>query len=167
MANLALVERNDPHFQRDLRKSRPSVWCVAQWLGNRGYDVLVPAAKERPEIEDMDEYADKGDLFISGLGRENHRVEVKRRVSLSFSGLKDWPYPTMIVDAAHCWDRAAQKPVVYVILNPEMTVSAIVRAESAPRWSQSRRWDRFKGRERDFYECQMSDVEFRTLPRTL
>jgi len=101
----------------------------------------------------MSEFSDDGDLEIL------QRIEVKRRMSLTFSSAKDFPYPTLIVDACHCFDKARPKPYAYVILNREMNAAFIVDVKATrPHWVKTTKQDRFKGRERSFYECPIEHI---------
>lgn len=157
------LEKNDPHFVADLRNSREALWRAARWLGDHGgFEVIIPALKIRPSIEDASRFSDDGDLFVSGKGRDRERIEVKRR-GFTFTDRSDYPFPTVIVDAAHIWDKADPKPFAYLILNQPMTTCAVVKGETFPDWKAVRRMDRHKNREREFYEAPLSCVSFHRL----
>ena len=114
-------EDSDPSFIADLRKSKESVAVAAKWLSEKGYPVIVRPTFERPSVEQMDEYADDGDIEIV------QRIEVKRRQQLTFTSREDFPYETVIVDACHCYDRARPKPYAYIIFNREMTAAFVMQ----------------------------------------
>lgn len=154
MTTAADIERDDPHFIDDLRRSREAVEVAARWLGSRGLPVIVHPTFERPSAERMSEYSDGGDLGIV------QRVEVKRR-GIAFTCAGDYPYPSVFVDARHCFDRARPKPYAYLILNSGMThaISVDVRATRAS-WETVERVDRFKGRTRAWYACPVGQVHF-------
>lgn len=150
-------DRDDPTFIADLRESVKAVEVVAQWLNAKGYSVVIRPTFERPSPAQMGEYADEGDLEVL------QRVEVKRRLTLTFTGKDDFPYESLIVDACHCFDRARPKPYAYVILNREMTVALVVRTATREAWTRTRKHDRQKGRDREFYECPLDLVTVENL----
>jgi hypothetical protein len=148
-------DEQDPTFVADLLESADYVWIVAKWMSQLGYDVRIPATKIRPSATEMAKYADNGDLFITKNGAEK-RIEVKRRPDLHFQEPKDFPYPTIIVDAAHCFDNAVPKPDTYVILNSKATHAITISVASTRNlWQLTQKYDRFKKRNRLFYECPM------------
>jgi hypothetical protein len=151
-------DSQDPTFLTDLRDSRKAVEVVASWLSSQGYPVVVRPTFERPDPSAMAEFADDGDLEIL------QRVEVKRRRSLTFTSREDFPHPTLIVDACHCYDRARPKPYAYIILNREMTTAFVVDCRTTrPHWAKVTKHDRFKNRERHFYECPIHLVRVERL----
>lgn len=144
---------SDPTFLDDLRDSQESVERVAKWLRGKGYPVVVRPTFERPDPAMMAEFSDAGDLEIL------QRVEVKQRKSLTFTSKEDFSYSTIIVDACHCFDNARPKPFAYVILNREMTAAFVVPSSTRAHWRQVVKRDRFKNRDRNFYECPMEHVQ--------
>ena len=155
MADLADVERDDPTFVEDLRRSAAAVWRVAQWLHARGNNVTIRPLRVREDIRQMSDYADTGDLEII------QRVEVKHR-DLDFNDKESFraKFATMIVDVAHTWDQARPKPYAYVVVNRAETVAAIVMGHTFPRWQRVKRWDKKKNREREFYVCPVDEILF-------
>lgn len=144
-------ERDDPNFVADLTESHKAVEKAAAWLRNKGYPVIVRPTFVRPDVSERGEYADDGDIEIL------QRIEVKRRISMTFSGEGDFPYDTLIVDACHCYDKANPKPYAYIIFNRDMTAAFIVDVKSTRRhWQRTTRADRQKARVREFYECPVS-----------
>jgi len=146
-------DTSDPTFLDDLRESQESVERVAKWLRSKGYPVVVRPTFERPDPSAMAEFSDAGDLEIL------QRVEVKQRKSLTFTSKEDFSYTTIIVDACHCFDNARPKPFAYVILNREMTAAFVVPSSTKGHWRQVVKRDRFKNRDRKFYECPMEHVQ--------
>ena len=142
-------EQDDPGFIQDLRDSKEAVAVAAKWLCNKGYPVVMRPVFERPTASDMREYADEGDLEII------QRIEVKRRQNLEFTSKQDFPYPTVIVDVCHAYDRAHPKPYAYIIFNKSMDRALIIEGRTHGAWAKTRKQDRFKNREREFYECPL------------
>lgn len=156
-------DRDDPNFVRDLEDSMAAVSRAAKWLSGFGYDCVVPPLKVRPTVDERAAYRDHGDMFISGHGKYNVRVEVKHRPKIHFTGRHDWPYFTMIVDAAHLWDDAEVKPLAYIIMNDDLTACAVVRGMTAERWQRVERYDPGKKRNRTFYEAPLEVVEWHSI----
>lgn len=148
-------ERDDPTFIADLRKSREAVDVAAGWLSEHGYPVIVRPTFERPHVGVKSEFADTGDLEIV------QRVEVKRRVDMDFTSKTNFPYPTVIVDACHCFDNAKPKPYAYFVFNRSMTAALIVNTrETAAQWIRTSKFDNKKQRTRSFYECAIECTTF-------
>lgn len=160
MGNLDRYERDDPTFAADLKSSDAAVIRVALWL-RRCYSnhVHLPPLRVRPTVEEMAEYGDGGDLFISKDGVSWKRIEVAVR-ALAFTSAKDFPYRSIIVDAAHRWDRADPKPYAYIRLNKAVTHAAIISAATAEHWKRTTRRDAGKQRDRTFLECPIEHVQF-------
>lgn len=147
------LDITDPTFVDDLRDSQIAVDVVARHLSGLGYPVHVNPVQVRPDPSVRAEYADKGDLVISQV------IEVKHRKELSFTGKADFPYPSIIVDVCHTFDRARPKPYAYVILNKPMTVAFVIRSATRARWFKTEKFDRHANRTRSFYECPIEHVE--------
>jgi hypothetical protein len=158
--SLQNFNRDDPSFPSDLEESQIAVWRVARWLVERGNNVTVRATHVRDTLENMADFSDEGDIEIV------QRVEVKRRPDIEFRSRETFPYDSIIVDVAHAWDRARPKPFTYIILNASRTYAAIVRGETFKWWTKTKKRDRFKKRDRTFYECPIEHVTFISLADT-
>lgn len=152
------LDDTDPLFPEDLAASNEHVWKVARWFQSVGIAAAVQPIRLRPTPEERGEYGDNGDLLIV------QRVEVKQR-RFDWSGRGDFPYPTIIVDVCHSWDRAFPKPYAYVITNESVTQAIIVLGSTAGAWKRESRFDGRIGRMRDFYECPLEHAQFRSLVR--
>lgn len=150
-------DKLDPTFIEDLRASQKSVELVASWIRKRGTPVIIRPTFERPDQSQKFEYSDNGDLEIL------QRIEVKQRKSLTFVSKSDFKYPSIIVDCCHAYDKARPKPYAYVILNREMTCGFIVMNDTFKHWQRLTKWDRFKSRDRQFYECPIEHAIFADL----
>ena len=148
-----MYDRDDPTFVQDLLRSDVHVDLIARWLFGSGYDPVVPPLRVRDAPENMRQYADAGDIFVG-----NHRIECKQR-GLRFTGLSDFPYPTIIVDAAHCWDNADTKPFCYMLTDKKIESCVVVRASTYPFWCKTNKYDAAKHRHRAFYECPIGRCE--------
>lgn len=144
------IDTTDPTFVSDLLNSQNAVWKVAKWLNIQGYNITVRPTAIRPDASQMASYADQGDLEII------QRIEVKQRPDLHFTCRDDFPYPTVIVDVCHTWDKAIVKPYAYIICNAEVTAALIVLGSTRKQWTQVTKYDTKRNRERHFYECPIS-----------
>jgi hypothetical protein len=154
-------DEDDPNFVPDLLKSRKVVHIAARWLMSLGYNVKVRPTRIRPDPTEMSRYADDGDL-VCVLGR----LEVKQRPSIAFSSVHEFPYPSIIVDACHIWDRAQPKPYAYLIFDNDCSHCYIIKGTTRSRWARKFRWDREKKRLRCFYECPLSCCICVEIPHT-
>jgi len=151
-------QKNHARFLSHLDKSTTAVWCVAQWLCNRGYQATVLPATKAANPSEWKDHADVGDILLS------QRIEVKR-LSVEFSGREDWPFgEDFIVCAKHAWDRAKPKPHAFIILSANMGHAAIVKGDTFGRWRVEKRKDsRYNGIEQEFYLCPLDDIEWRII----
>jgi hypothetical protein len=116
--------------------------------------VTIRSLQVRPSVDEMAKYADVGDLEIV------QRVEVKRRLDIDFDDRESFPFPTVIVDVAHTWDKARPKPFAYLIFNASMTCCCIVMGTTSLHWQRVEKSDRAKKRTRTFYECPVQYCHF-------
>lgn len=158
MTRLENIEKNDPHFVKDLKKSDLHVKKVIKWLKEKGFDAKRKPHGVREKIEDMSKFSDDGDIEVTVDGKKE-RFEAKQRF-LKFSSKKTFPYKTLIVDTAHTWDRANPKPKAYVITNDICSCCFVVKTETFKYWIKKRRWDSKKKRMRTFYECPIEHAKF-------
>ncbi len=152
-------DASDPTFVDDLMKSKGAVERAARWLSDQGIPVVIRPTFIRPDASRMGEFSDDGDLEII------QRVEVKRRVTTHFTGRRDFPYASVIVDVCHAYDNARQKPYAYLIFNADMTCLIVIDCKATrDKWFKVSKADRLKGRERSFYECPVDCVKFVAIP---
>jgi hypothetical protein len=160
MTDLSRYEIDDANFVNDLKESDKHVEFIADWLRkSKGLNVRKRELKIRPNVEDMSEYSDDGDLEIIFDNGNIDIVEVKRR-SLNFTSkldfIKNYPnYDSLIIDVAHGWDKKDPKPAGYILTNYAVTHCFIVYAKTRKYWLKRRRWDKVKKRMRNFYECPL------------
>jgi hypothetical protein len=149
------LDEQDPTFRADLEDSSRWVQKVASWLHDSGNRVVLNPVRFRPSSDRLEEYSDDGDLGII------HRLEVKHR-NLSFTGAEDFPYPTIIVDAARLWDEAKPKPYGYILLNQKGTHAAVALGRDWKKWKKTKRKDsmRTPPREREYYEAPVHTLRF-------
>jgi hypothetical protein len=152
--DVARYEIDDPNFIEDLEDSKEFVWMAARWLSELGYNVTIKPTFVRPSVENMGEYSDNGDLEIV------QRVEVKHRPDIEFTSKESFPYPTIIVDVAHVWDRAKPKPFAYIIFNADASGCLVVKGSTNNRWEKVSKFDTKKNRQREFYECPLELCEY-------
>lgn len=106
--------------------------------------VRVPPLRIRPAEHLMNKFSDDGDLFFKNL-----RFEVKQR-RLEFTSIDDFPYDDIIVDVAHAWAKAQQKPYAYIIYSRNLSVKFVILGKTSSQWKIQQKRDRFKNRLRRF-----------------
>lgn len=149
-----IPESYHPNFLKNLRRSRVAVNKAADWLSADGYAVIIKPVFERPDISQIDDYSDLGDLEIV------QRVEVKWR-GIKFTSVKDFPYPTIIVDACRCYDQAHPKPHGYVLYSTDLLHAVFINVrETIVSWKKVAKDDHEKGVVRNFYECPIELGKF-------
>jgi hypothetical protein len=152
-------DRDDPTFVDDLKHSDAAVIRTGLWFRRQlGKHVYFPPLRIRPTSEEMADYSDGGDLFISDDGEVWKRIEVTVR-GFPFKCRKDFPYPTIIVEAVHRYEAANPKPAGYVRLSSTLTHAAMIGAETRASWIETCRRDVAKKRDRRFLECPMEFVK--------
>jgi hypothetical protein len=149
------VNNPDVSFKEALNKSKEYVSQTANWLLEKGYPVTINPTFFRPHISERNEYSDHGDLTVQ------FNVEVKHRPDMFFTKKEDFPYNSIIVDDAVCYDKMRTKPYAYFIWNAEGTVSILVDVRKTERhWIKLVKFDRFKKIDRTFYECPIKYCSF-------
>ena len=134
-------------FQRDLLDSIDSVWTVARFLSDSGYDVEVPVTKVIANGQRREDFTDNGDLFIK------KPIEVKRRVNMNFRSLEEYPFDTVFVDTLHHWTEMKNKPLGYFILNKEATGAITIHGSTRDSWIVETKFQAARGRERTMLLC--------------
>ena len=146
---------NHAKFLKHLDASGAGVDRVMQWLLSRGHVVTRQPSSRAPSHQDWKAHVDRGDLFL------HKRIEVKH-LSQCFSSSDDWPYPSVMICAAHSFDASQPEPHAYILLNTEMTYAAIIMvADTKNRWWIEKRPDhRYTDVVQRFYFIKKSDVKF-------
>jgi len=149
------LERDDPTFVDDLHKSHPAVVRVGEWLSAKGYIVQVPTPEARDKIEDRHNFSDGGDIFID-VANFVRIIEVKQRRNIDFTGLADYPYPTIFIDSVSKYDRKNPKPWLYFIVNRGLTTALVIKGTTPNRWGKTKKYDKQKSRSEAFYVADTS-----------
>jgi len=145
-------------FQGVLADSQRIVEAVAAWLRASGHTVEVPALRVAPTFDDRRRYQDGGDLWIIEPD-DRVRFEVKS-TSYTFTGRADWPFTYgAYVTAVGAWERAQPKPVMHIIVSPDLRaiakISSLTRSEWFVRKSKTR-WQE----DAEIYCCPLEFVSF-------
>lgn len=129
----AIQDEKHGRFLERLYKSSPAVFVVANHLHERGYDLMIPAKRYTPNVQDHLDYVDDGDIKIKKGDGEWERIEVKG-IGTQFTCLKDWPHPFMIVSNKKAVDRANPLPRAYFIVSMDLKHAAIIRRDTRDQW---------------------------------
>jgi hypothetical protein len=167
------LDKIDPNFKEDLKRSRQAVYVAAHWLNNRGHAVVIPANKVRPTAEERVDYADFGDLHIA-LGRDTVKsvdalngletVEVKQRfnnpkypkANMGFRSREEFPYPTVMVGVVDHYNKLDPEPLFTIIFNQSLTGCLTIQRASKEEWTKVTRWVESNGRKKECYECPIN-----------
>lgn len=150
--------KSDEQFIKDLDKSRRSVFRVARYLLDVGFEVHIKPTIIRPDASQRHEYADKGDLSYVSIAKNGKtvikRVEVKHRWNMDFTSVDDFPFPTVFVDTKYDGEGDRPAPDVVVCVNRLLTAALMLRVEDTrPHWTLATVFDSTYGRESVVYEC--------------
>lgn len=120
-------------FLERLRGSTPAVFAVAAHLHERGYDLMIPAKRYTPSVEQHMDYVDDGDIKIRKGDGEWERIEVKG-IETQFTSLADWPHKFVVVNSKKAVDRADPFPRAWFIVSLDLEHCIIVRGNTRDQW---------------------------------
>jgi hypothetical protein len=147
-------DKEDPTFKKDIELSKVAVDKAARFLSNNGFQVLIEPTFIRDSIKNASEYSDGGDLKVM------MPVEIKHRPKLNFSKEKGFSYKTIIIDACHIFDKHKIKPIYYIIYNSDYTSMIFINVrDTFEDWINVEKYDRYKNRNRKFYEVDISKCQ--------
>ena len=124
-------------FLRELKGSRAKVYAVAMWMGERGWDIMVPATHYAPTADQHELFSDNGDLFIKRSTEAEWLQIAVRGIKRHFTGYSDWPWrhrDEIYVDTVAAIDKMGDKIFSYITVNPAMTAIAIIEAKTRKHW---------------------------------
>ena len=142
---------DDTIFLKELQVGHQwQLWAGFQFL-KRGFIVQVPPLLIRPSREDIDAYSDHGDIFLWRCSGDRLRFECKSR-SLSFTGRRDYPFPTAFVDRVETWKRKANsKPAAILLVSQETGAILAIDAWTESDWVIEEKDDSVRGYRRSYY----------------
>jgi len=154
---------SDELFVKNLKESIPAVERAAEWLRRKGFWVMVPPTRIRPDVSQRREYSDNGDLYIIEAEGEK-RIEVKGRPDILFHSKGAFPFSTVIVNERHKHDNAVPTPFAYFIFSSDLKGCLLVYTGQTRRyWIETARIDSRDELEKDYYECPLKWAIFRNM----
>jgi hypothetical protein len=142
-------------FITNLKKSRSTLWDVAEWLTGLGYVVRIIPATTTPNEIDRFQHVDCGDIEII------KRVEVKQWLDIDFNSIDSIKYDNIIVDEAYKVDKFHPKSLAfYLTLNASKTGCIIITSDTRNTWFKEERHDRKEDGKRLFYFCPKDKVRY-------
>ena len=167
--NLARAGEGLTHddFKERLRESEPARRLIAGLLILQGATELqIDEPRIAPTYEERGSYIDRGDLYARFIGETQlHRYEVKR-LSVSFSGLEDWPFKgTIFVDEVDGWERKQPKPRGYFSVDHEMTAAIWLPCSHPEEWWVKKVYDKHYRTQVEFYATSVRRCRAYRLPR--
>ena len=129
-----MSEQHDKFLKR-LDGSRVAVFRVGEWLHRKGFTVTIPSISYAPDARSHMDHVDDGDILISrpSAKHEFARVEVKH-IQHDFDCVENYPFKRVVIASKDVIDRADPEPLVYVIVNKEMTHGGLVYYSERDKW---------------------------------
>lgn len=154
---MPISREEDIRFKGAVKKSRNGVELVKTYFEKLGFQTELPELKIRDKFEDRAGYGDDADLFIISKLGERMGIEVKGR-TLSFTSVRDFPFPTIFVDRVNKADASTVR--CYVSINSAGTHFAAILSSTKDLWVQKQRYDNVKGHTLNVYECPKQLIKF-------
>lgn len=153
----------EARFRSAVEKSWEAAWAVARYLHAKGERfVQVAPLSIRPTFKERSAYGDDADVLVRMSNNERwSHIEVKWR-NLSFTGAKDYPYPTIFIDRSSKVDKANAD--AYYIVSQDLRYAALITKASRARWLNPKIYfDRVKKYHFTAYECPVDVAQFVSL----
>jgi hypothetical protein len=154
-----VTENEEARFRSAVSNSWRAVWAVAQHIHRHGErSIQVQPYRLRPSFDQRADYGDAADLLVCKGGDSWLPIEVKWR-GLDFSGVEDFPFPTIFIDRAV--KSQSTQPVCYFMVNRGITHAARIDWRTHDHWIGPNTYhDAKKGYEVTVYECPLNLVHF-------
>ena len=120
---------------------------VADLIASWGVWVDCPPLTFAERREDIRLYTNGEKDVITRAGV----IEVKGQRRLFTSDVNKFPYETQIVDTVESWDGKTVKPIAYVMVCMQNLECVAIPTKSEPHWTVTKRFDRYKQQEFEFY----------------
>lgn len=122
---------NDELFFQELEKGRIWETYVALKCMQAGLWVQFPPLKVRKNIDEVPEYANQADIWLT---RANPlKVEVKSR-DFAFTSPKDIPYMPLYVSTVNSWNDATRKPDAIVVVSQITRAIVVIPCSTFDKW---------------------------------
>jgi len=146
--------KTDSEFLSALFDSQTAVTSVASYLQRHGAQISVPEIVARPNFAQRFDYQDQGDIQL------NQRIEVKQKL-IDFTCAADYPYPTIMVDAAYKVDAMPWGHLhSYFVVNKSCTHAAYLHGSTRPQWRTEEVYDRKERERRTYYVAPIDLARF-------
>lgn len=129
---------DEAKFVDQLRTGYRYAEIVAECLREHLLQVEVTPMEVRDHVDERHRFSDEIDLCV---GHARRLVDVKSR-NLEFTGPRDFPYETALVDTVSSWQKKAHKPCAIVLISQRTKGLAVVRASTRTDWKQVERFDK-------------------------
>lgn len=161
---MAMTSTHDGFLDR-LGRSHAAVTLVSYWLRFDGYTVTLPPISEAPTADQAGAHSDPGDIYAKGLGATDwDRIEVKR-LTYTWTGMHDYPFPKLIVCTVDSFHRIDPPPLAHFILNDEMTHAFVAPSALIDEWWKEEKGDKdVLGRVSEYYFCKKQHVNWVKIP---
>lgn len=146
---------NDDLFFHELQEGHRYARLVAARIEAEGIRAVVTPMRVRGHVADRHDFADESDLTVGTV--RPCIIDVKSR-DLDFTGPRDYPYPTALVDTVKGWEQKLHKPLAIVLVSQRTEGIAVIRVSGESRWLRQRRFDHKRRIEDVFFEVAKREL---------
>ena len=119
-------------FRTRLAQSKRAVSAVSFMLLSHGYQGKVNEGSIKAVVPGSKFYDDGGDITLTRAGID-YRIEVKNR-SFNFTGIDDYPFPTIFIMALETWLLTSPKPDVLFITSKDLKHCCYIKGSLSWWW---------------------------------
>ena len=156
---MADLESDDIFFD-ELKKGYSHQKYVNDYFIDLGFKTQIDELKIRNNRNEINDFSDNGDLFIF-TKKGKLRIEVKSR-NLSFTGIQDFPYDTILVDRVNTWLRKVcdkKKPHAIIIISQITKKMFVIPISSEKKWFFEEKRDTVRDYDRNYILCNKEDLK--------
>ena len=151
---------SDEIFISELKKGYSFQKYVNDYFIEQGFETQFDELKIRKNRNEINDFSDDGDLFIL-TKKGKLRTEIKSR-NLTFEGIADFPYSTILVDRANTWIRKVcdnKKPDVIIIISQITKKMFVIPISSQENWFFENKHDGVRDYDRKYILCKKEDLK--------
>tara|TARA_X000001382_G_scaffold127480_1_gene115405 strand:+ start:5102 stop:5608 length:507 start_codon:yes stop_codon:yes gene_type:complete len=136
-------------FVNQLKKGYDYQLQVKKILEDKGLNVHIDSLRIRPKNKKINNYTDKGDLFIK-TDKHIFNIEVKS-ISVAYNNIYDFPYENIIVDMVENWDKKKHNVSAIINISQKTNATFVIPVSQKDNWFVQSRFDKIKKYTKDFY----------------
>jgi hypothetical protein len=140
---------NDEKFRDRAKKGFAAERAMAKRFEEAGVPAVLKPQKIRPHVSKRKKYGGgkQTDLMV---GWKPHRVEVKCRLDMTFTGVDDYTFDPVFVETTRSWNAKLQfgLPLATLIVSKDHQGIIAIPTSTRDEWKEVRKFDAA----RDFYD---------------